>query len=141
MKSLIEQYIASNHFGELIGMNFIILEPGLVQYSLKITKKHLATPLAAHGGSLAALLDATMGVGALTLVENDFHVVSTLEMKVSFLEAVMHGDELISKSRIIRQGKKIIFAEAEIKNQHDKLVAKASGTFFVLDGLKAGYKK
>lgn len=141
MKSLIEQYIESNHFGELIGMNFIILEPGLVQYSLKITKKHLATPLAAHGGSLAALLDATMGVGALTLVEKDFQVVSTLEMKVSFLEAVMNGDELISKSRIIRKGRKIIFAEAEIKNQHDKSVAKASGTFMVLDGLKAGYKK
>jgi uncharacterized protein (TIGR00369 family) len=141
MKSLIEQYIESNKFGQTIGMDFEIIEPGKVVYKLKISENHLATPNAAHGGCLSALLDATMGVGALSLTEKDFSVVSTLEMKVSFLEAVFKNDELTSTSRIIRKGKKIVFAEAEIINQYSKLVAKSSGTFFVFDGLKAGYKK
>jgi acyl-coenzyme A thioesterase PaaI-like protein len=82
-----------------------------------------------------------MGVGALSLVEKDFQVVNTLEMKVSFLEAVFINDELNSTSLIIRKGRKIIFVEAEIKNQNRKIVAKGSGTFLVIDGLKAGYKK
>jgi acyl-CoA thioesterase len=141
MITLIDQYIESNQFGRTIGMNFEIIQPGIVSYNLKINETHLATPLAAHGGCIAALLDATMGVGALSLVEKDFQVVNTLEMKVSFLEAVFINDELNSTSLIIRKGRKIIFVEAEIKNQNRKIVAKGSGTFLVIDGLKAGYKK
>jgi uncharacterized protein (TIGR00369 family) len=141
MKSLIEQYIESNHFGRLIGMDFEIIEPGNVVYKLEISEGHLATPYAVHGGCLSALLDATMGVGALSLVDKDFCVVSTLEMKVSFLEAVLKNDQLISTSNIIRKGRKIIFAEASIENQKGQLVAKGSGTFILVDGLKAGYKK
>ncbi len=141
MKALIDQYIENNHFGRLIGMDFKINEPGKVVYKLLISEDHLATPNAVHGGCLSALLDATMGVGALSLVENDFSVVSTLEMKVSFLESVSKNDQLFSTSKIIRKGKKIIFVEGEIENQNGQLVAKGSGTFIVIDGLKAGYKK
>jgi uncharacterized protein (TIGR00369 family) len=75
------------------------------------------------------------------LVEKDFCVVSTLEMKVSFLEAVLKNDQLVSTSKMIRKGRKIIFAEAEIENQKGQLVAKGSGTFILVDGLKSGYKK
>ena len=141
MKSLIEQYIESNQFGRTIGMDFEIIQPGKVVYKLKITEKHLATPKAAHGGCLSALMDATMGVGALSLVEIDFSVVSTIEMKLSFLETVTLNDQLTASSEIIRRGRKIIFAEAEINNQNGKLIAKGSGTFLVVDALIAGYKK
>lgn len=141
MKSLIEQYIENNQFGRLIGMDFEIIEPGEVVYKLEISEAHLATPIAVHGGCISALLDATMGVGALSLVENDFSVVSTLEMKVSFFEAVLKKDKLVSTSKIIRKGRKIIFAEAEVENQKGQLVAKSTGTFMILDGLKSGYKK
>lgn len=139
--SLLEQYIESNHFGRFIGMDFEIIQPGEVLYKLKVTKNHLATPFSAHGGCLSALMDATMGVGALSLVEKEFLVVSTIELKVSFLEAVLNQDELTARSIIVRKGKKIIFVEAEIRNQSNKLVAKGSGTFLVVDGLKAGYQK
>jgi hypothetical protein len=37
MKSLIEQYIESNHFGRMIGMDFEIIEPGKVVYKLEIS--------------------------------------------------------------------------------------------------------
>ncbi len=140
-KSLLEQYMESNHFGRTVGMDFQIIEPGEVVYKLKIKEKHLATPLAAHGGCLSALMDATMGVGALSAVEKDFLVVSTIEMKVSFLEAVLNQDELTAKSFIVRKGRKLIFAEAEVRNQTNNLVSKGSGTFLVVDGLKAGYQK
>lgn len=140
-KSLIEQYVESNHFGRLTGMDFEIINPGEVTYKLTITKDHLATPYAAHGGCLSALMDATMGVAALSMVEKEFCVVSTIEMKLSFLEAVLNNDKLKATSKILRRGGRIIFAEAEIKNQNEKLVAKGSGTFSIVDGLKAGYKK
>jgi uncharacterized protein (TIGR00369 family) len=141
MESLLNQYIENNHFGRLIGMHFELLNPGEVIYYLTINESHLATPMAAHGGCISALIDATMGVGALSLVAENFSVVSTLELKVSFLESIREGDKLIAKSIITRKGRKIIFVEAEVKNQNEKLVAKGSGTFIVLDGLKSGYNK
>ena len=141
IKLLIDQYVEFNHFGQTIGMDFTIIKPGQVVYKLKITDKHLATPTTAHGGAISALVDATMGVAALSVVEKDFSVVSTLELKVSFLEAILNADELTATSYILRKGRKIIFAEAEIQNQHNKTVAKGSGTFLIVDGLKAGYKK
>ena len=49
---IIQQYIIWNRFGDLLGMDFEVIEKGHVIYKMGITKEHLATPFAAHGGSL-----------------------------------------------------------------------------------------
>lgn len=139
--SIIQQYIEQNHFGNLLGMHFEILSPGITEYYLTIESKHLATPLAAHGGCTAALLDATMGVGALSLVCDKNKVVATLEMKVSFLKSVVLNDQLVAKSIVVKQGRELIFMEAEVHNSKNQLVAKSSGTFTVLNAEKSGYLK
>lgn len=139
--SIIQQYIEQNHFGNLLGMHFEILSPGITEYYLTVDSKHLATPLAAHGGCTAALLDATMGVGALSLVCDKNKVVATLEMKVSFLKSVVLNDKLIAKSIVVKQGRELIFMEAEVHNSKNQLVAKSSGTFTVLSAEKSGYVK
>ena len=46
--TLVEQYIAQNNFGKTLGMDFKIIEPGLVHYFITIKPEHLATPKAAH---------------------------------------------------------------------------------------------
>ena len=58
MNSLIEKYIAHNNFGKQLGMHFNIITDGEIEYHLKITNDHLATPLSAHGGVISALADA-----------------------------------------------------------------------------------
>ena len=138
MMDLIEQYIDKNHFGNFLGMHFNILSPGVVAYRLVIHEKHLATPSFAHGGVLTALIDACMGVGALSLVSEEWKVVSTLECKVSFLQAVRQGSELRAVSNVVRKGRSIVFMEAEVWRDDD-LVAKGSGTFRVFSAEKAGY--
>jgi uncharacterized protein (TIGR00369 family) len=137
--TLISQYIEHNHFGRLVGMTFEIEQPGTVTYSLTIGEDHLATPRAAHGGVLSALLDATLGVGALSLVCEAFDVVSTVNMQVTFLEAALLGDILTSRSKVIRSGKRLIFMEAIIENQAGLIVAQANGVFNRYPAVKAGY--
>ena len=44
--NIIEKYIANNHFGKTLGMDFKIIETGLVHYFLTITQDHLSTPKA-----------------------------------------------------------------------------------------------
>jgi len=137
--SLILSYIQTNQFGKLLGMHFEIKEPGKVIYKLSTNSNHLATPLAVHGGCTAALLDATMGVGALSLVCEKNKVVATLEMKVSFLKSVLSNDQLIAESIVVKKGRSLIFMEAEVFNQMKQLVAKSSGTFTILEAEKSGY--
>ena len=95
---VIQAYIDKNRFGEWLGMSFEILEPGIVAYRLNIQEKHLATPMHAHGGCIASLLDATLGVGALSLVADEQKVVSTVDLSIQFLAGVKCSDQLISYS-------------------------------------------
>lgn len=139
LNPLIISYIAQNNFGRLIGMHFEITEPGKVIYKLNTATIHLATPLSIHGGCTAALLDATMGVGALSLVCEKNKVVATLEMKVSFLKPIHVNEQLTAESKVVIKGRSLIFMEAEVFNQKKQLVAKSSGTFTVIEAEKSGY--
>lgn len=121
-------------------MKFNIEAPGHITYSMPVTEKHLATPIAAHGGSIAALMDATMGVCALSQVIDENKVVSTLEMKISFLAPGQLGDELIGTAEIVKSGRRILFVEGEIVNQKGEKIAMASGTFNAYPMQKAGFE-
>jgi uncharacterized protein (TIGR00369 family) len=137
--TLIENYISNNYYGRLLGMNFTILEDGVVHYFLTISKDHLATPTSAHGGCMASLLDATMGVGALSLVAAKNQVVATVEMKINFLKGAVLNDQLLATSKLVKNGNKIIIMFAELRNQKDEILAVSSGTFMPYDAKKAGY--
>lgn len=136
---LIQSYIEQNQFGILLGMKFEIKNPGEIIYKLRISSEHLATPKAVHGGVISALLDATVGVGALTLVCEENKVVSTIEMGVKFFEPVLIHDELTSVSELLKKGKRLIFMEARVYNQKNVLIAKASATLNAYPMEKAGY--
>ena len=137
--SIIQGYVKGNNFGRLIGMDFEIVEAGVIEYHIQIEEKHLATPIASHGGVVASLMDSTTGISALSLVCEDGFIVSTVELKLNFLAPVFLGDKLIGKSSFLSRGKRLIVTEAEVLNQDGKLVAKGMGTFNVYPLKKAGY--
>ena len=137
--SLIISYISQNQFGKLLGMNFNIKRIGEVEYFLTITEDHLATPKSAHGGVVSALLDATVGVGALSTVCQENKVVATVEMKVTFFAPAYLNDELVCTSELMKKGNRLIFMEAKVQNQDGTLIAKASATLNAYSMEKAGY--
>ena len=136
---LIIDYILQNNFGRLLGMNFSILSPGIVSYSLSINKSHLATPVAVHGGVVASLLDATVGVGALSAVCEVGKVVSTVELSISYLSPAFLNDQLTATSELVKLGHKLIFMEAKVVNQNSALIAKATAILNAYPNEKAGY--
>lgn len=136
---IIQAYIQFNAFGELIGMDFHIEDRGIVTYELNIYKQHLATHKAAHGGVVAALLDACLGVAALSWVCEEKRVVSTVNLNLTFMAPVLENDVLQAKAKVTKGGQRIIFAEGEVYNQKGDLVAKANGVFNAYPMEKAGY--
>lgn len=135
---VIQAYIENNRFGNLLGMDFSIISEGEVMYSMEITEKHLATPVASHGGAIAGLMDAALGVAGLSAVCESGKVVSTLEMSVRFIAPGKLGDTLTAHAKVISSGNRILVIQAEMYNQHQVLIATGNGTFNAYPKEKAG---
>lgn len=136
---LILSYVKQNNFGRLLGMDFTIMSPGIVEYKLNINQFHLATPIAAHGGVLSSLLDATVGVGALSTVCEEGKVASTVELSITYLAPAFLNDHLVASSELVKKGHRLIFMEAKIENQNGILLAKAKAILNSYPKEKAGY--
>ncbi len=136
---ILKAYIAHNHFGAMLDMEFQVGNPGEIVYHMDVKEKHLATPRAAHGGAVSAFMDGTMGVCALSQVITDNNVVSTIEMKISFVSPALIGKKMIGTAKTIKKGKRIVFVEGEIHNEDGDLIAIGSGTFNVYPAEKAGF--
>lgn len=139
--NLIEKYVANNHFGKLLGMDFKIISEGNVEYNLTINKNHLATPNSAHGGVTAALIDGALGVAGLSSVYKENKVVSTVEYKTNFMNPALIGDQLKAVAKVEQKGKRLIIISCDVfaVNRNNTLIAKAIGTFNAYDSVKAGY--
>lgn len=129
MNSTVEKYIRANAFGRFLGMDFIILSPGNIEYRLKMKKEFLATETAIHGGLIAAFTDAVLGVAALSAVCDENKRVATIEFKLNFMKPVFENDELKGIGKVIQKGNRLVIAECELFNQKNELVSKATGTF------------
>lgn len=142
-EKIIELYRQYNSFGNQMNMDFEIIKPGKVLYKMTIGKEHLATPIAAHGGAIAGLMDATLGVAGLSKTAEHGKIVSTVEFKINYLAPVSLGDELEAIGTVISAGKRILFIEGEIfkwREVQKKLLAKASGTFNAYPAEKAKFQ-
>jgi uncharacterized protein (TIGR00369 family) len=138
---IIRQYIEWNKFGSLLGMQFEIVEPGKVMYKMSIRQMHLATPFAAHGGSVAALMDAALGVAALSKVCQDNLIVSTVSLQVQYMHPAFLDDELTVTAEVTKAGKRLLFVDAKIVNQKGQMIGSGTATMNAYPVAKADYSK
>lgn len=133
MKNLLDVYNSVNHFGTENNMTYKVIEEGEIEYEMSIENKHLATAKAAHGGLIAAFMDAIIGVAALSSVYQENKVVATIEFKINYYAPAFFGDKLKGIGKVDKKGKRLIFTTGEIYNQHNELIAKATGTLNAYD--------
>lgn len=130
MHKILEQYNSFNEFGRAQEMFFEYHSPGKITYKMTVKKEHMATPLAIHGGVLAAMMDAVLGVSALSLACEDNNLVSTVEFKINYLQPATLGDVLVGTATIESKGKRIIIVSGSIEAKNrNAIVAKGMGTF------------
>ena len=130
MHNILRLYNSINNYGNLNDLELTVLAPGHIQYVMPVREKHLATPIAIHGGVLSALMDAILGVASLSASCHDGKLVSTVEFKINYLSPARLGDVLIGEGRVIEKGNRLIVAEGDIKlKDSGKFIAKGLGTF------------
>lgn len=138
---LIDQYNQSNNFGRLLDMHFKVIVDGTVEYYLTIKEQHLATPHAAHGGVIAALVDGALGTAGLSLVASENKALSTVEFKINYLSPALLGDELVAKAKVEQKGNRLLVISCDVfcSNRNNVIIAKSMGTFNAYNAEKAGY--
>ncbi|WP_035052070.1 PaaI family thioesterase [Carnobacterium pleistocenium] len=81
-----------------------------------------------HGGVVTALADSAGGAAAVTMVPENYQVV-TSELTMHFLRPAV-ADEIIATAEVIKPGNLLIIVECSVTDKETgKLIAKAVGTW------------
>ena len=84
-----------------------------------------------HGGLVCTLLDSVVGCAVHTTLPAGTGYTS-LEIKVSYLRAVhADGGTLLATGRVTKPGRRAAFADGEVRDEQQRLVATATSTFLV----------
>jgi uncharacterized protein (TIGR00369 family) len=108
------------------------LEPGDapdegIAYTWTIPKAYANSEGNLQGGVMAAFIDAILGTVTTPHLPADKYP-TLVEMKVSFFRPARVGTRITGAGRVIKRGRRVLFAEAEVTDEDGKLLAKASGT-------------
>ena len=106
---------------------------GYFQSRVRIQEVHRQQDGFIHAGVMATMADHTAGYAAFTTVPEDYQIL-TVEFKINFLRPA-YGDALLCRSRVIREGNKIVISESEVFDERDgeeALAAKALVTLMAV---------
>jgi acyl-CoA thioesterase len=115
-------------FIQELGVEFISAADGRSVVALDLADWHMNSWAVAHGGVILSLLDVAMAVAGWSLDPGAEGGI-TVEMKTSFLQPAKAGSRLIASGHAIHSSRTLAFCEGEIRDTHDRLIAKAMGTF------------
>jgi uncharacterized protein (TIGR00369 family) len=124
-----ERYKSS--FENFLGVKFLEYSNGRCKIELDVRDEFLNIGGTVHGGVINALCDIALS-GAVTCNFTDqADTVVTMQMNVNFLRAGQPGDRLIAYGEVIKKGSTVVYVEGGIQNQKGKLLARASGDWFI----------
>jgi uncharacterized protein (TIGR00369 family) len=117
-------------FHRLIGVQLDDARPGEVDVSLEIQPQHLNLQGLLHGGLIATLADIAMGLAVRTKLEPGArHVTVALDMQ--YLSAARNG-RVSAQGRVVRAGRQIAQADADVLDAQGKLLARARSTVAIM---------
>lgn len=115
---------------QLIGLKLINVTEGTATFELDVTPNLFNSLGIVHGGIIATIADAAMGVAFGTLCGiND--IFNTVEFKINFLHPVKEG-RIRALGHVVHRGNKIGVVEGNVENMNGELIAKSLGTMILL---------
>lgn len=108
-------------FSKWLNGKIIKAQYGIIELEFEV-RPEMANPTGLlHGGMQCALMDDTIGMTTATLGYDGFPI--TIDFHVDYLGKVKVGENVRVIGKIIREGKNIIHAIAEIYDSEGKLIS------------------
>jgi uncharacterized protein (TIGR00369 family) len=131
-RSLVERIFRDAQFVRSLGIELTSFGNGWCETRVNVSPVLQQQHGFIHAGVLMTIADHTCGgAAASTMPDKD---VLTIENKISFLRPAL-GNTLICRATVLRAGRTLAFAEAEITVENGKgrvMVAKASSTLAII---------
>ena len=128
--AFVRQFAQTSPYYQAMGMSIMAIDEGRVRLRIEVQPSQLNADGIVHGGVLPAIADGAMGNALRTLYGSAAQVL-TAEMHLHYLRPVS-GGALVAEGRVVRSGRRVSFAEVEIRDEaNDKLAAKGNGIFAV----------
>jgi uncharacterized protein (TIGR00369 family) len=111
------------------------VSPGAVEIVLRPTPAISQQHGFVHAGAVSAIADSAAGYAALSLMPADTGVLTT-EFKINLL-APAAGDRIIARGRVIKAGRTLTLAMAEVfadTGGQEKLIALLTATMMAIKG-------
>jgi uncharacterized protein (TIGR00369 family) len=123
------QWRSAPPFYQHLGLELDALADGRSAMRLPYQKHFGNSRGEVHGGAVAALADAAMSQAVRSTVELRA-AVATISLTLNYL-APAHG-ELVCSGAVVRGGRSVVFAEAEVRDERGNPVCRASATYRLL---------
>jgi acyl-CoA thioesterase len=121
-------------FSADMGIEYLGEIDGATTLQLDLAQKHMSRANRVHGGVLFTLLDSALGRAILSALPEG-RGCATVEIKVNYFRPIRSG-------RVVARGwkreltKSLAYAEGEVVNEAGKVLARASGTFFLTRAMR-----
>ncbi|MBW8841873.1 MAG: PaaI family thioesterase [Sphingomonadales bacterium] len=118
--------------GRTLDFSLVEVERGRAVFEGTPDERHYNPMGGVHGGYAATLLDSACGIAVQSMLKPD-QGFTTLELKVSYLRGMndMTGP-VRAEGRVVNIGRRVAFAEADIRDAEGRLMATATSTLLVL---------
>jgi uncharacterized protein (TIGR00369 family) len=120
-------------FTQELGIRTTRESDGVCRLDVTLAPIHMSRAHRAHGGFLFTLLDTAMGRSVLSALPAG-RGCATVECKINFFRPVQQG-ALVATGELKHLTRKTAYAEGTLTDADGRLVARASGTFFLTESL------
>ena len=129
--AFVREFAQTSPYYQAMGMSLAEVEEGRALLRVVIQPSHLNADGIVHGGVLPAIADGAMGNALRTLYGAGVQVL-TAEVHLHYLRPVRGGGSLLAEGRVVQSGRRLSFAEVELRDESNgKLAARGSGVFVI----------
>lgn len=123
----LRERVGASAFHRWVGIEVEEAEEGTVTVSLQATDHHRNLIGTMHGGLVATLGDTAAGLAVRTMLEPTRRG-ATIQLGVHYLAPGGAG-VVRARGRVVRMGRSVAYAEADVVDEDEVLLARVTATF------------
>ncbi|MGD9410234.1 MAG: PaaI family thioesterase [Desulfobacterales bacterium] len=127
------EIVSTCPYFELLSMKLVDMGIGYSLLEIDLTQKHLQPFGMVHGGVFSSIIDAAAFWAVYPGIEDPAAGMTTVDLKLNYLAPATSG-KLIARGRQIKVGRTLGYAEAQVVNQDEKILAHGTSTVIILPG-------
>ena len=129
----IREIVTTSPYFELLSMELLDVGLGYSSLEIDVARKHLQPFGMVHGGVFSSIIDAAAFWAVYPGIEDPAAGMTTVDLKLNYLAPAASG-KLIARGRQIKLGRTLGYAEAQVVNQDEKILAHGTSTVIILPG-------